>query len=204
MGLHRVRHNWSDSTTSLYTSGNIGDGSRLRVLTLLTQWILCDIYSGFSDCMGRKAKSRTWLKQLSTHAQLGQIMDKIQKDRKNPTATSETWEQKLGVRRKSRVLHISPEHRTTRGAGKPPNTPFRPDPPLPSPRERNELAPHLREHARDLFSLLPAAAGAPVKPGRKWSVLINFYWQRKVKGPCWAQWGTTPRGTHKPRLETRH
>ena len=58
--VHRVAESqtWTKwpNTTSLYTSGNVGNASRLRVLILLTQRILFAIYSGFSDCMGRKAK----------------------------------------------------------------------------------------------------------------------------------------------------
>ena len=102
---------------------------------------------------------------------------------------------------------MSPKHSTTRGAGKPPKPPLWPDPwacPYPHPVKGTSSPPTLGSTRETLFSPPPAASGGPVKPGRKFlSVLVNSYWQRKARGPCWGQWGTTRWGTHKPRLETR-
>ena len=69
--------------------------------------------------------------------QLKQIMDKkIQRDQKNPTATSEEQGAKAGN-------CMPPEHSTTRAVGKPPKPPLHWTPghtPLPSPNIRNQLA----------------------------------------------------------------
>ena len=55
----RTESDTTEVTAQLPFTLLAGSGSRLRVLILLTQCILFDIYSGFSDCMGRKAKSWT-------------------------------------------------------------------------------------------------------------------------------------------------
>ena len=63
------------------------------------------------------------------HMQLGQIMDnKIEKDQKSPTSTSEELGAKTGSRSKSRVLCMPPALNTTKEVGKPPKLPLQPDP----------------------------------------------------------------------------
>ena len=82
------------------------------------------------NCKGLKITARS--------ARLGQIMDnKIQRDQKSPTATSEEpeakaggWEQKLGV------VHAPCTHHYQRD-GRPPKVPL--NTPLPSPHLRNQL-----------------------------------------------------------------
>ena len=56
------------------------------------------------------------------------IKDKIQKDQNPTSATYEELEQKQGVGSKSRILHIPSALNTTKGVGRPPQPPFRPDP----------------------------------------------------------------------------
>ena len=98
------------------------------------------------------------------HVQLGQIMsNKIQKDRKNPTATSEELGAKPG--HCACLLHSTPPK-----GGKPPKPPTllvrTLDIPLPLPYTRNMLAPPrgASKGTHHLFFLPPAAAGAPIKP----------------------------------------
>ena len=93
------------------------------------------------------------------HAQLGEIMDKIQKDqKKKPTATSEELRAKAGYW--ACPLHSPPPEGWADHPSHPSSQLL--DPPLPSPHVRNQLAAHLRGIKGNcyLFSLPPAAAGA--------------------------------------------
>ena len=54
--------------------------------------------------------------------------NKIQKDQEKPNAISEQPGQKQNVRRKSRVLHMSPGLNSTKRVGKPPKPFLWPDP----------------------------------------------------------------------------
>ena len=94
--------------------------------------------------------------------------NKIQKGQ-NTTPLLKSWEQKHGALRKSRVLLSPSAHNMT-------CHPFSPDTSLPSPHTRNQLTPAwgVSKGTCDLFSLSPAAAGAPVKPCLKKNQLY-FY-----------------------------
>ena len=91
--------------------------------------------------------------------QLGQIMDKIQKDQQNPTAISEELGAKAGY-------CACPLH-TTLPKGRAHVTPPAPplDPPLASPHMRNQLTPPWGASKEIWYLLLlpSAAAGAPIK-----------------------------------------
>ena len=58
----------------------------------------------------------------------GQLWTTRYKKTKNPTATSEEPGAKAGGQEKSRVLLMPPAHNTTKGVGRPPKPPLRPDP----------------------------------------------------------------------------
>ena len=50
--------------------------------------------------------------------------NKIHEDQKNQLPLLKSWEQKQGVRRNSRVLHLPPAYNTTKEVSKPPKTPL--------------------------------------------------------------------------------
>ena len=124
------------------------------------------------------------------HVQLGQIMDnKVQKDQKSQLPLLRIRAQKQGVRSKSRVLRMPAALNTTKGVGRPPKLPLRPDPwthPLPSPHIRNQFTPHTphppsgREQAREPVgcSRSPRCSRGPSKALPEflaWPLSISIY-----------------------------
>ena len=60
--------------------------------------------------------------------QLGQILDPNDTETKIQLPLLQSLEQKQGVRSKRRILSMSPVHTTTKGVGKIPKQPLRPEP----------------------------------------------------------------------------
>ena len=96
------------------------------------------------------------------------------KKAEDATPLLKSWEQTHGARSKSRVLLLPSAHNMT-------SHPFSLDTSLPSPHAQNQLTPAwgVSKGTCDLFSLSPAAAGAPVKPCLKRNQLYfyAFYFQ---------------------------
>ena len=115
--------------------------------------------------------------------QLGQIMDnEIQRDQKNPTASSEEPGAKAGrqEQKKGTVHSPSTQHHLRGGQTTVWAQPL--DTPLPSPHIRNQLGPRSASERESkgtcyLFSLSPCCSRGPNKAWPKFLVwpLINFY-----------------------------
>ena len=128
------------------------------------------------------------------HVSWGKLCTKrYKKTQKKTTATSKEWEQKQGVRRKSRYctcpLHTTPAKGWANHLSHPCAQSL--DLPLPSPHIKNQLTPTrgVSKGTCYLFSLLPCCSRGPSKALPEllvWS-LINFYWLRKAENPGWYQ-----------------
>ena len=94
---------------------------------------------------------------------------RYKKTKKSPTATSEELRATTGCQEKTQsTAHAPCTQHHQRGGQTTQHTPLAQplDTPLPSPHMWNQLTPHqgARKETCYLFSLPPAAAGAPIKP----------------------------------------